>query len=96
MAHTIAVVGGTGPQGRGLAFRFARAGHSVVLGSRSQERAQEAAADVRERLSGVLGSGSVLADTNEGACGRAEVVVLAVPYDGHDELVAELPLAGLS
>ena len=39
--HTIAVVGGTGPQGKGLAYRFARHGHDVVIGSRSAERASE-------------------------------------------------------
>ena len=44
--HTIAVVGGTGPQGKGLAYRFAKHGHDVVIGSRSAERAAEAAAAI--------------------------------------------------
>ena len=47
--HTIAVVGGTGPQGKGLAYRFAKHGHDVVVGSRSVERAQEAAAAIAGR-----------------------------------------------
>ena len=84
--HTIAVVGGTGPQGKGLAYRFAKHGHDVVVGSRSVERAQEAAAAIagREVTGGVTGA------TNEDSLAGADVVLLAVPYDGHDELVASL------
>ena len=52
--HTVAVVGGTGPQGKGLAYRFAKHGHDVVIGSRSAERAAEAAAAIAGR--GVTGS----------------------------------------
>lgn len=92
--HRIAVVGGTGPQGRGLGYRFARGGHDVVLGSRSAERAAVVAAEVRGRLVGVGSAGAVTAATNDEACRDADVVLLAVPYDGHDELVASLPLAG--
>ncbi|MFC6287720.1 NADPH-dependent F420 reductase [Nocardioides sp. GCM10027113] len=88
----VAVVGGTGPQGKGLGYRFARHGHTVVLGSRSAERAQEAAAEVNARLSN--GGVETLGATNEAACEGADVVLLAIPYDGHDELVATLPLAG--
>ncbi len=88
----VAVVGGTGPQGRGLAYRFARGGYDVVLGSRSAERAEPVAAEVRGRLEGVPGAGTVSGAANDEACERAGVVVLAVPYDGHDELVATLPL----
>ena len=84
--HTIAVVGGTGPQGKGLAYRFAKHGHDVVIGSRSAERAAEAAAAIAAR--GV--SGSVTGAANEETLARADVVLLAVPYDGHDDLVAAL------
>jgi NADPH-dependent F420 reductase len=90
----IAVIGGTGPQGKGLGYRFARHGHDVVLGSRSADRAASAADEVSARLSDVPGAGAVSGDANVEACEAAEVVVLAVPYDGHDELVASLPLAG--
>ena len=81
----VAVVGGTGPQGSGLALRLALAGHRVFLGSRSAERAAAKAAE----LSGV---GSVLIEPagNEDAVRSAEIVLLAIPYDGHDNLVAEL------
>jgi 8-hydroxy-5-deazaflavin:NADPH oxidoreductase len=86
----IAVMGGTGPQGKGLGYRFAKHGHAVVLGSRAAEKAEAAADEVNARL----GDGRVTGAANADACAEADVVVLAVPYDGHDELVASLPLAG--
>lgn len=92
--YRIAVIGGTGPQGKGLGYRFARAGHSVVLGSRSAEKAGPVADEVTARLAGVEGAGSVTGAANADAIGEADVVLLAVPYDGHAELVESLPLAG--
>lgn len=92
--YRIAVMGGTGPQGKGLGYRFAKHGHAVVLGSRSAEKAVPVAAEVTEKLAGVAGAGTVTGAANADACADADVVVLAVPYDGHDELVATLPLAG--
>lgn len=105
-SYRIAVVGGTGPQGKGLGYRFAKHGHTVVLGSRSAEKAQAAAAEVNQRLATVSESSpsvdpSSVVDpleatgaANVEACAQADVVLLAVPYDGHDELVATLPLDG--
>ena len=84
--YDVAVIGGTGPQGKGLAYRWARHGHRVVLGSRSPERAQEAAAEITARVP----DGSVSGAANTDAAAGADVVVLAVPYDGHDDLVASL------
>ena len=92
--YRIAVMGGTGPQGKGLGYRFAKHGHAVVLGSRAEEKAVPVAAEVTERLAGVAGAGQVTGAANADACADADVVLLAVPYDGHDELVATLPLAG--
>jgi NADPH-dependent F420 reductase len=92
--YRIAVIGGTGPQGKGLGYRFARHGHTVVVGSRAAEKGQAAADQVIERLAGTAGAGEVLGAANAEACEGADVVLLAVPYDGHDELVATLPLAG--
>jgi NADPH-dependent F420 reductase len=88
--YRIAVMGGTGPQGKGLGYRFAKHGHTVVLGSRAAEKAHAAAEEVNARLASPTVSGAANAD----ACGEADVVLLAVPYDGHDELVASLPLEG--
>ncbi|MDP2775600.1 MAG: NAD(P)-binding domain-containing protein, partial [Nocardioides sp.] len=90
----IAVIGGTGPQGKGLGYRFARHGHSVVIGSRAAEKAVPVAAEVAQRLAGATGAGEVTGAANADACADADVVLLAVPYDGHDELVATLPLDG--
>ncbi|WP_456696829.1 NADPH-dependent F420 reductase [Aeromicrobium sp. P5_D10] len=82
----IAVVGGTGPQGRGLAYRFAVAGHRVVLGSRDAGRAGEKADEINEKLS----SADVRGADNASAAEAADVVLLAVPWDGHADLVAGL------
>ena len=84
--YNIAVIGGTGPQGRGLAFRWAKHGHSLVIGSRAEERAAATAEEILERVPGA----SVRGATNADAASVADVVVLAMPYDGHDGLVADL------
>ena len=83
----IAVVGGTGPQGKGLGYRLARAGHSVVLGSRDPERAADAAGELR-RLLGV--AADIGGASNLSAVQDAGIVLLAVPYQGHAELVTAL------
>ncbi|MEB8342731.1 NADPH-dependent F420 reductase [Streptomyces endophyticus] len=70
----VGVLGGTGPQGKGLAYRFARAGQKVILGSRAAERAQAAADE--------LGLGIEGADNAECAR-RSDIVIVAVPWDGH-------------
>jgi NADPH-dependent F420 reductase len=73
----IAVLGGTGKEGSGLAFRWAHAGYSVILGSRAPERA----AAVAEELNRLLGgAGSVRGSGNHEAAEAAAIVVLAVPY----------------
>lgn len=77
----IGVLGGTGDQGRGLARRFALAGLEVVIGSRIAERAEAAAAEVGLGVVGV---------TNEECARRGDIVVVAVPWEGHGDLVATL------
>jgi 8-hydroxy-5-deazaflavin:NADPH oxidoreductase len=84
-SQTVAVLGGTGPQGRGLARRFAASGLPVVIGSRSQERAE---ATARE-LAAATG-GTVTGADNAAAARLGDLVVVAVPWDGHRELLAEL------
>jgi len=78
---TISVLGGTGPQGRGLARRFAAAGLSVVIGSRSLNRAIETAAEL---------GGSTRGATNAGAAAAGDLVIVAVPWDGHRDLLVSL------
>ena len=80
-ALTVAVLGGTGEQGRGLARRFALAGIRVVLGSRSAERAAQAAAGLPGGVTGL---------DNEAAARAGDVVVVAVPWEGHRELLVAL------
>jgi NADPH-dependent F420 reductase len=84
---TIGILGGTGDQGRGLAYRFARSGQRVVVGSRSAERGQAAAEEVAKMAGAV---GEVTGGTNADACQAADVVIVAVPWDGHAETVASL------
>lgn len=78
----IAVIGGTGDEGFGLALRWARAGHRIVIGSRSGERGARAAERARE----LLGGGEVDGTTNEEAASRAELVVVTVPYAGQADI----------
>lgn len=74
---TIGVLGGTGQQGGGLAFRWALSGHEIIIGSRSAEKAALAAEALNQRLAG---RGSVRSGSNREAAQAASVVVLAVPY----------------
>lgn len=83
---TIAIIGGTGPQGRGLGYRFAKCGHDVVLGSRSEDRAVDAASELDARVT----AGVVRGALNVAAIEAAGLVLLAVPWDGHDDLVRDL------
>jgi 8-hydroxy-5-deazaflavin:NADPH oxidoreductase len=82
---TVAVLGGTGPQGRGLARRFAAAGVPVVLGSRNAERAHDTAEALREAT-----GGQITGRDNATAAAAADVVVIAVPWEGHAEMLADL------
>lgn len=77
----IGVLGGTGEQGRGLARRLAMAGHQVTLGSRDATRAQAAADELGHGVQGA---------SNEDCASGADVVIVAVPWDGHGALLASL------
>ena len=79
-------IGGTGPEGRGLAVRFALAGERVLIGSRDRERASEAAESVSEFAPSGLASGALNRDVARGA----EVVFVTVPYAGHRDTLASL------
>lgn len=84
-SRTIAVLGGTGPQGRGLARRFASAGLPVVLGSRAAEKAEKIAAELAEAT-----GGDVTGAANADAAAAGDLVLVVVPWDGHAELLREL------
>ena len=88
----LAFLGGTGPEGKGLALRFALAGEEVVIGSRDAGRATEAAQSLLELAPGAAISG----DVNEGAAGAASIIFVTVPYEGQRALLEQLvsPLAG--
>ncbi|MCT9930024.1 NADPH-dependent F420 reductase [Planotetraspora sp. A-T 1434] len=76
---SIGILGGTGDQGKGLAHRFAQAGHPVLIGSRSAERAREAADTI-----GVRGA------ENAAVAAEADIVIVAVPWEGHKALLESL------
>ncbi|MFE3448198.1 NADPH-dependent F420 reductase [Nonomuraea sp. NPDC059194] len=84
---TIGILGGTGDQGKGLARRFALAGHPVLIGSRNAGRAHEAAESI--------GNGARGAENAEVAA-EADIVIIAVPWDGHKATLESLrtPLSG--
>ena len=81
----IAVIGGTGDQGRGLVLRFALAGEELIIGSRYREKAERAAAELSERT-----GKRIEGTTNLEATQRAEVVILSVPYEAMEEIVGEI------
>jgi NADPH-dependent F420 reductase len=82
----IAVLGGTGPEGFGLALRWAQAGETVIIGSRDAQRAQDAADKIKRRAPGANISG----DENTAACGAADLLVLTIPFEGHAALLKQL------
>jgi NADPH-dependent F420 reductase len=84
---TVGILGGTGDQGHGLAYRLARAGQAIRIGSRSAERGAQAAADLATRPQ--VAPGTVTGGDNTYAC-AADVVIVAVPWDGHADLLRDL------
>ncbi|MYV39864.1 NADPH-dependent F420 reductase [Streptomyces sp. SID1328] len=78
---TVGVIGGTGPQGKGLAYRLAKAGQKVIVGSRSADRAHAAAEELGH---GIEGAG------NAETARRSDVVIVAVPWDGHADILKSL------
>jgi NADPH-dependent F420 reductase len=90
---TIAIVGGTGAEGSGLALRWARAGETVIIGSRDAQRAVDTAARLREQI---VGTGApdrlieISGTENQAACRAADIVVLTVPFESQAEMVKHL------
>ena len=77
---TIGVIGGTGKEGKGLAYRWAKAGYRILIGSRAEEKAVTAASEIMQLLEG---SSSVVGLTNLEAAKQSDIVVLTVPYAAH-------------
>ncbi|MDR3082082.1 MAG: NADPH-dependent F420 reductase [Streptomyces sp.] len=77
----VGVLGGTGPQGKGLAYRLARADQKVIIGSRAAERAKSAAEEIGHGVEG--------ADNAE-AARRSDIVIVAVPWEGHGKTLESL------
>ena len=83
----IAVLGGTGKEGKGLAYRWAKAGYQVLIGSRTPEKAVTAAAEIIELMDGL---GSVVGMNNPEAARQANIVVLTVPYAAHRDTLESI------
>jgi 8-hydroxy-5-deazaflavin:NADPH oxidoreductase len=86
-SRPIAILGGTGPAGMGLALRWARAGESIIIGSRNAERARECAVRIKEKTGS---EAKVTGAENKEACATADVLVLTVPFEGQAELLKQL------
>ena len=87
VSRAIAVIGGTGPAGTGLALRWARAGATVIIGSRDPARAQQTAQTICKRVGA---SAQVSGMENSAACAASELLVLTVPFEGQAALLKQL------
>lgn len=86
----IAVIGGSGKEGRGLAYRLSKAGYPIVIGSRSAERAQLAAQETQQSLSAAA---DVRGASNIEAARQAQIVLITVPHDAHSEILVSIKSA---
>lgn len=87
MSRKIGILGGTGPEGSGLAYRWALAGEEIVIGSRDAQRAVETAAQLRARVGA---SAKIEGADNTSVASQCDVVVLTVPFSGHATLLKQL------
>lgn len=83
---TIAILGGTGKEGYGLALRWAKAGETIIIGSRDVARAQQSADKIKAKFSAAKVSGT----DNVSAAAAADVLVLTVPFEGHVRLLKQI------
>jgi 8-hydroxy-5-deazaflavin:NADPH oxidoreductase len=90
MARKIGILGGTGPEGSGLAYRWARAGEHIVIGSRDAQRAAETAAQLRTRIGGTA---QIDGADNAATVAQCEIVVVTVPFSGQAALLKQLKSA---
>ena len=86
-SRPIAILGGTGPAGTGIALRWARAGETIIIGSRDEKRAQQTADTIRQKVgldAQISGMG------NSDACAAADILMLTVPFEGQAALLKQL------
>jgi NADPH-dependent F420 reductase len=86
-ARPIAIIGGTGPAGMGVALRWARAGETIIIGSRDAQRAQQTAAAIQQKAGP---QAQVSGMENAAACAAADILVLTVPFEGQAALLKQL------
>jgi 8-hydroxy-5-deazaflavin:NADPH oxidoreductase len=86
----IAIIGGTGPAGMGLGLRWARAGETVIIGSRDEQRARQAAGAIQQRVGG---QANVSGMENGYACAAADILMLTVPFESQASVLRQLKLA---
>ena len=91
---SIAIIGGTGPEGSGLALRWAQAGETIIIGSRDARRATDAAEKIREQIRGAAGSPAretnISGAENKAACESADIIVLTVPFEAQAEMLKNI------
>jgi 8-hydroxy-5-deazaflavin:NADPH oxidoreductase len=90
LSRAIAIIGGTGPLGMGLALRWARAGETVIIGSRDAARAQQTAETIHQRVGA---NAKVTGAENSAACAAADLLMLTVPFEGQAGLLKQLRTA---
>jgi 8-hydroxy-5-deazaflavin:NADPH oxidoreductase len=90
MTRPVAIIGGTGAEGFGLALRWARAGKSIVVGSRDAERARHAAEQIKQKVGA---NAEVSGEENIQACVSADIVVLTIPFEHHAATLKQLKSA---
>ena len=84
---TIGIIGGTGKEGKGLAYRWAKSGYKIIIGSRQLEKAENAAREVKI----IIGeNANVCGKVNTDTANEADVIVLTVPFSGHQEMLNQL------
>jgi len=87
MSGPIAILGGTGPAGTGLGLRWARAGETVIIGSRDAARAQNAVAEIKKKAGDTAQVSGV---ENSAACAETDLLVLTVPFEAQASLLKQL------
>jgi len=87
VSRVIAIIGGTGPAGTGLALRWARAGETVIIGSRDAVRAEQTADMIRKRVGA---NAQISGMENSAACAASDLLVLTVPFEGQASLLKQL------